>query len=249
LFIYDFRNIIDDFKILSTQYDYVILYWNKIKILFILPNSTNIYNLNNTEEFFNEHNNKVFKIYNYRIKKYKKLSKLYDILLSPSKEKDIFLIDFCLGHKKCHEIKKSNKYLLSNGIDSAVNLYAKEISNYYQIYLYSRNNITMKNDIIKTFINDKFLILSMNINHIFIFLEEIYFKYFLQDEEDIINNFHFKIKDLNIIEISYCILLNLFSFLFVYNYINKIINSIEISSKRINYAITRLKSGKSNRNY
>ena len=41
-------------------------------------------------------------------------------------------IDFCLEHIKCNDIKYSNNYLLSNGIVSAVNLYAKEISNYYR---------------------------------------------------------------------------------------------------------------------
>jgi hypothetical protein len=66
-------------------------------------------------------------------------------------------------------------------------------------------------------------------------------KYFLQDEKDIIDIFHLEVKVLNVIELCYCALLNLFSVFFVYTYINRIIASVEISSIRINESIQRIK--------
>ena len=240
LFISNFQYIINDFKTLTSQYNHIIRYWNHMKSLFILPNSTIFYEFNETEKYFFNLNNKVYNIYNTRIKRYKKISNLYDNILSSSLD-NLSNIDFCFGHKRCEKIKNSNTCLLSNGIESLVNIYSKEISNYYKIYLFSKFNITSKEDIINTYINERYKILSNNINHIFIFLELIYYNYFLVDEENIINNFDLIIKIFNIIEICYCLLLNLFSVLFVYNFIIKIINKVEIASARINRSILRMK--------
>ena len=240
-FISNFKIIVDDFKTLTSQYNNMNRYWNNIKTLFILPNTTPSYDFNNTEIFFHNLNAKIYNIYNYRIKKYKRISDLYDILLSPVLEQNLSTIEFCFQHKKCNEIKNSNKYLLSNGIESTVNLYAKEIANYYKIFLLSKNKIKTKEDIINIFINDRYKVLSSNINHIVIFLEEIFFNYFLQDEKDIVNNYYLITKILNIIEICYCLILNLFSIFFVYSFVMRIISSFEISSTRINNSILRMK--------
>ena len=241
LFISNFQKIMTDFKILTSQYNHIIRYWNSMKYLFVLPNFRLANDLEKTEEYFTELNNKVNNIYKFRIKRYKKISKLYDILLSTSNRINISSIDFCQNHKRCYDIKDSNKFLLSNGIESTVNLYAKEISNYYKDFFKLKNDIKSKNDIIKFFINDKYQVLSSNINHVVIFLEELYFSYFLEDEKDIVNDFYSKIKILNIVEVCYCAILNLFSVLFVYNYITRIISSVEVASSRINCSIKRMK--------
>ena len=104
LFISDFKIIISDFKTLTVQYNHVIRYWNQIKTLFILPNTTLYDDLNKTEEFFSDVNKKVNYVYNYRIKKYKKISYLYDYILDTSADKNISSIDFCLQHKRCIDI-------------------------------------------------------------------------------------------------------------------------------------------------
>ena len=82
--------------------------------------------------------------------------------------------------------------------------------------------------------------MSSNINHVIIYLEELYFNFFLDDEKGIVNDFYLEIKILNIIEVCYCALLNLFSIIFVYNYITRIIYSVEESSMRINNSIKRI---------
>ena len=206
-----------------------------------MPNSTIHYDLNKTEEYFLNINSKVNHIYHHRIKKYKSISYLYDYLLDSSKDKNISKINFCLEHKRCNDIKYSNKYLLYNSIESTVNLYAKEISNYYKDFNDIKNEIKTKNDIINNFIGDRYKILSSNINHVIIYLEELYFNNFLEDEKNIVNDFYLEIKILNIVEICYCALLNLFSIAFVYNYITRIIYSVEEASIRINNSIRRMK--------
>ena len=241
LFISNFKEMINDFKQLTLQYNRIILYWSKIETLFILPNSSIKYNLNETETYFYELNNKVYEIYYTRIKRYKKISALYNILLSKSSEKNLSNIDFCLGHTLCNNIKKSNQFLLSNGIESTVNMYSKEIYNYYNIYQLLKNNITELEDIQYLFSDERFKILSINLNHIFIFLEEKFFKYFLEDEKKNVDNFYLTIKVINIIEICYCLLLNLFSVLFIYPYIMKIVSSVENASSRINCSLCRMK--------
>ena len=74
-----------------------------------------------------------------------------------------------------------------------------------------------------------------------IYLEELYFNNFLEDEKNIVNEFYLVMKILNIVEICYCALLNLFSIAFVYNYITRIIYSVEEASIRINNSIRRMK--------
>ena len=242
LFIYNFHEIITDFKIITSQYNDIISYWNHMKTLFILPNTTIEENFNDIEEYFLDVNRKVNYIYKYRIKRYKRISYLYDNLLSPSLNKNISIIDFCMKHKRCNEIKNSKSYLLLNGIESTINLYAKEISNFYKDFIIIKYNIKTKGDIIKNFIDERYKVLSYNINHVIIYLEELVFRSIFQDEEDIVNNFYLKIKILNFVEIIYCALLNLFSVLFVYNFITRIISSVEFSSITINNSIRRIKT-------
>ena len=109
-----------------------------------------------------------------------------------------------------------------------------------------KNNITNKNDIINKFIDERYLALSSNINHVIIYLEEIFFIYYLEDEVDIVKNFYLKINVLNIVEVCYCALLNLFSVFFVYNYVTRIIFLVENGSTRINNSIKRIKSENNN---
>ena len=244
VFFDNFRNIINDFKVLSNQYNHVILYWKTIKTIFILPNSTIYVNLNETEEYFLNLNSKVNYVYKFRIKRYKRISELYDILLSPSLKQNLSTLDFCLDHQKCKDVKNSSNYLLVNGLESTVNLYGKEIYNFYKDFVLIKNNIKTKEDIIKNFLDESYSVLSSNINHVIIYLEQLFFGYFHKDEKDIVDDFYLKIKIINIVEICYCALLNLFSVLFVYNYITKIMYSVEVASTRINNSIIRMKNMK-----
>jgi hypothetical protein len=244
LFIDNFKNIINDFKVLITQYNHVILYWNAIKTMFILPNATIYVNLNETEEYFINLNSRVNYIYKFRIKRYKRMSELYDILLSSSLGQNQSTFDFCLDHQRCIEVKNSRNFLLANGLESTVILYGKEIYNYYKDFLLIKNNIKTKEDIIKNFLGERYSALSSNINHVIIYIEQLFFGYFLNDEKDTVNDFYLKIKIMNIVEICYCALLNLFSALFVYNYITRIVYSVEVASTRINNSIIRLKNMK-----
>ena len=246
LFIYNFPKIITDFKTLTSQYNDICRYWNHMKILFVLPNSNVYYDFNNKEEYFSELNSRVNNIYRHRIKSYIKLSNLYDIFLSSSLNQNISTIDFCIGHKRCYVLRNSTRYLLSNGIESAVNLYAKEIFNFYKDYLQLKNTIKTKDDIVKNFIGNKYKVLASNVNHVIIYLEELFFKYFLEDERNIVNNFYLKIKIMNIIEICFCGIFNLFSILFVYNFITGIMSNVEKSSFRINNSLKRMKIDISN---
>ena len=212
-----------------------------MKTLFVLPNSTLYYDFDQTEEYFTNINNKIKIIYKYRIKNYKSVSTLYDFLSKASTDKNISSIDFCSGHKRCNEIKNSNMYLLYNSIESTINIYAKEISNYYKDFKKIKNSIKNKTDIIINFIDERYTILNSNINHVIIYLEELFLSYFYNDEKEIVNDFYLRIKLLNIIEVCYCALLNLLSILFVYNFITRIIYSVEEASKRINNSIRRMK--------
>ena len=240
LFIANFDHVVKDFSSMMLQFNEVIRYWNNIKTLFILPQTNHSDNLEETENYFYQINNQVNYIRNNRIGNYKRVKNLYEILSDSSIDLESTGIDFCLGHKRCLMVFYT-KDLLSKDIESTVNLYAKEIENYYKDFYPNKNNIETKEDIIRLFINDKYELLSLNINHVFIYIEQVFLKYFMLDEKDIIDKFHLEVKVLNVIELCYCALLNLFSVFFVYTYINKIIASVEISSIRINESIQRIK--------
>ena len=240
LFISKFDNIVTDFSSMILQFNEVIRYWNNIKTLFVLPQTNHSNHLDETENYFYQINNKVNYIRNNRINNYQRVKYLYEILSDSSINLNTTGIDFCRGHKRCSLVFYRDD-LLSKDIESTVNLYAKEIENYYKDYYPNKDKITSKEYIKKLFINDKYELLSLYINHVFIYIEQIFLQYFMDDEKDIIDEFHLEIKVLNVIEICYCAVLNLLSAFFVYTYINRIISSVEISSIRINESFQRIK--------
>jgi hypothetical protein len=232
----------EDFKVLCSHYNEVIHYWNNMKTLFILPNATVNTNFNDIEKYFNRKNNDVLNLISTRISSYKRISILYYYLFNSKTPEDLLKANFCGSYNSCFTTINSTQNILLNGLNSAVSLYGKEIENFYRDYDKVKNNIKDKEDIKEFFIKDTFTILGMNINNIIIHIEEKFFSDFLEDEEEIKAGFYTEIKIFNVIALCYCIVLNLFSLLFVFNYINKIIAFVENSTMRIILAICHLKN-------
>ena len=65
----------NDFRILVSQYNEIILYWKNIKTLFILPNITT--DISNEEKKFFSINTDVLNVLSSRIANYKKIKVLY----------------------------------------------------------------------------------------------------------------------------------------------------------------------------
>ena len=234
--------LFDDFKTLCSQYNEVVHYWNGIKTLFVLPNATIYVNITNVESYFNnEKNRNVLNLLTTRISNYKRTAYLYSLVFDPEDYNQLLKADFCDNHHKCFELINSTQNILLNGLNSAISLYGKEIENYYKDYLKVKDELTTKEDIKKYFIKDTFEILGLNLNHIFSHLQEKFFKDYLKDEEDLKNQFNNEIKILNLIALAYCLLLNIFSIFYVFNYINNVNDFVEISSLRINIAMCHLK--------
>ena len=230
-----------DFKILCSHYNEIVHYWNSIKTLLILPNSTIYVNLSNVENYFNNKNKDVLNLVNTRIKSYSKIYELYNIILSPKDSNDLLKADFCDGHIKCYQLINSTQNILLNGLYSAISLFGKEIANYYKDFNKVKNELKTSADIKKYFIKDTYEILSVNLNNIISHLQEKFFKNFLFDEDNLKEFFNKEIKIFNVIALCYCLFLNIFSIFFVFNYINKINDFVETSSIRINGAICHLK--------
>ena len=231
----------DDFKVLCRFYNEVIHYWNNMKTLFILPNSEVATDLYNVEKYFSYNTAQVLNVLSTRIDSYKRISTLYNYLFNSNSTEDLIDANFCEGQQKCYDIINSSQNILLNGLSSAISIYGKEIENFYRDYLEVKDNITSKEDIKKYFMKDIFSILGMNINHIISHIEEKFFRDFLKDEEEIMKGFNSLIKVLNLIALVYCIALNMFSLLFVFNYVNKIIAFVEASTMRLVEAISHLK--------
>ena len=232
----------EDFKVLCSHYNEVIHYWNNMKTLFILPNTTLNTNFNDIEKYFNKKNNDVLNVISTRINSYKRISALYYYLFNTKSPEDLLKANFCGENKSCLDLINSTQSILINGLNSAVSIYGKEIENFYRDYIEVKDNINNKEDIKEYFIKDTFTILDLNINHIIMHIEEQFFSYFLKDEEEIKTGFYTEIKIFNFIALCYCIALNLFSLLFVFNYVNKIIAFVENSTMRIILAICHLKN-------
>ena len=231
----------EDFKVLCTFYNEVIHYWNNMKTLFIIPNSEVATDLYNVEKYFTENNDKVLNVISSRIKSYKRINILYNYLYNSNSTEDLIKANFCGGQEKCYNLINSSQNILLNGLNSAISIYGKEIENFYRDYLKVKDIISTKEDIKNYFMKDIFTILGLNINHIISNIEEKFFRDFLLDEEEIKNEFYNEIKIFNLVALFYCIALNLFSLLFVFNYVNKIIAFIEASTMRLVEAISHLK--------
>ena len=94
-------------------------------------------------------------------------------------------------------------------MNSAAALYKKEIYNYYKDYIK-----------VKYFIKHNFIIFGLNINHIIDHLQEKLFKDFLEDKNDIANNYQVEIKINSLILLFYCVILNIYSLVFIFSYWN-----------------------------
>jgi hypothetical protein len=227
------REMYDDFRILVSQYNEIIHYWNNMKTLFIIPNTTLETNMSNIENDFSSINTNVLNVLSSRIGHYKRVKILYDYLFNSNSQEDLLNADFCGNFVKCYDLINSTQNILLNGLSSAASLYEKEIYNYYKDYLNVKDSILTKEDIKTNFIKDNFIILGMNINHILSHLEEKFFQDFLQDEKDIASKYHLEIKTVSLISLLYCIILNIYSLLFIFSYINKNIEFVESSTFRI----------------
>ena len=223
----------NDFRILVSQYNEIIHYWNNMKTLFILPNTTVESDISNIEKYFSSINTDVLNILASRIDNYKRTKILYNYLFNSNNQEDLLKADFCGNFAKCFELINSTQNILLNGLNSAVALYEKEIYNYYKDYIKVKDIIKTKEDIKKHFIKDNFIILGLNINHIIGHLQEKFFKDFLEDENDIANNYHVEIKIYSLISLFYCVILNIYSLVFIFSYINKNIDFVERSTFRI----------------
>ena len=231
-----------DFKVLCSQYNEIAHYWNSIKTLIILPNITTSLDLINSEMYFNKLNNDVLNLLSTRINKYKRVKNLYSIIFETNTSDDLLEADFCKGHNKCSDLLKSPKNVLLNGLSSAVSLYGKEIETYYRDYIKVKDFIKTKEDIKKYLIKESFSKLNSNIDHIMSLIQEKFFMEFIKDENQIKREFISEIKLLNIIALCYCIILNLFTILFVFDYVNNIIVFVENSAMRIIISICHFKN-------
>ena len=73
-------------------------------------------------------------------------------------------------------------------------------------------------------------------------MQDKFFQEFIKDENEIKKKFINEIKLLNIIALCYCIALNLFTLLFVFNFVNNIIEYVESSAMRIILSIFHFKN-------
>ena len=231
-----------DFKTLCSQYNEVIHYWTSIKTLIILPNKTTSLDLINAEIHFNKLNNEVLNLLRTRVNNYKRIKSLYSIIYETKTSYDLLEADFCGTHERCYDLLNSSNNVLLNGLNSAVSLYGKEIETYYRDYIKVKDIMKNKNDIKKYLIKESFSILNSNIDHVVSLMQEKFFQEFIKDENEIKREFIKEIKLLNIIALFYCIALNLFTLLFVFSYVNNIIEYVESSAMRIILSICHFKN-------
>ena len=233
MIINEIRNMYIDFRVLVTQYNEIIHYWNNMKTLFIIPSTKTETDIYNIEKYFSSINTEVLNVLATRIGNYKRVKVLYNYLFNSHTQQELINANFCEGSYKCFELINSTQNVLLNGLNSAVALYEKAIYNYYQDFIKVKDTLTTKEAIKSNFIKDNFIILGMNINHLLSHLEEKFFRDFLEDENDIADNYHIEIKVFSLVSLFYCIILNIYSLIFIFSYVNKNIEFIESSTLRI----------------
>jgi hypothetical protein len=242
MIIREIREMYIDFRVLVSQYNEVIHYWNNMKTLFILPNTTIETDFYGIEKYFASINNGVLNVLATRIGNYKRIKILYNYLFNSHTQEELLKANFCDGSEQCFQLINSTQNILLNGLNSAVALYEKSIYNYYQDFIKVKNSIKTKEDIKQNFIKDNFIILGTNINHLLSHLEEKFFEDFLEDEKDIAHNYHTEIKIFSLLSLFYCIVLNIYSLIFIFSYINKNIEFIESSTIRIVTSFCHMKN-------
>ena len=233
------RRILTDFEDIFAQYNELLLYWGKIRMLFILPNG-NYESLSNIQIEKQIHSLNII-IENLDMSNYPETKKVYNKLKKGNTNSKILSDTFCNDNNFCIELMNSDKNILLDGLESTFNLVAQDIGNNLRDFLKLQPNIKNKTDLKNFYSSTNVENLEKVVNFLLYYIQLKIYDSFYKDEEDMDKSFNKQIIIFNAIAFCYCLLLNFYSIFYVFNYVNNVNTEIEISTARIKASILLMK--------
>ena len=238
-----------DLSVLSYRYSIIYYYYNSLRILIVLPDSSDskiryLNAMENINEIYEIENKKYIDIMSSNIEDYKEVNKLFNLYRETSEDKsDEIKQTICHKLEFCETFVESNKDLFCSGIDFAFKTIITEISNIYMDYKKIKNKENIEEIRSSLFFqeNSKFNNIGQSLNYFFGFVIENIFTHFEKDEIDLNNSYVSMMNFLNIFSIIISILIFLFIVFFIFIYISEFSESIKDATYRINCSFFYIK--------
>ena len=243
-FIDNIKNIFDDFGTVSFKYSMVYYYFNTLRVLLVIPEFTDQSIFETMTSDLIKETNAINNVLNYRMKNYASTYQLFNAFTRSQNDTSITNIQeiICEDDLKCHNVLNDKTYnMLTDGIDVAINAMVQETQNLYNDYNNTNKTDIKKEDVIKTYINNKFRQVDVNLNFVLSLVQQRIYTAFLKDSNDLTSKFQTQINIFNSCAIIYCVLLGIFVVFYVVNKIQNMTKVVEVSTMRLNKAFCFIK--------
>ena len=208
-YINDIKNIFKDFGQLTYRYTLAYYYYNSLRILLISKKNGN-------EDVFENYSlilDNIYKnnqeILNTRIKSFKETHELYSMLKIPWNNTSIRQ-KICGSNEKCLfvlETQQESK-LVTDGLLIALDAIFQKILNIFNDYLTAKNS-TNQEIIIQNVIDYEFQLMESTLSFVINIVQELVYKGFYNDENNIKKVFQSKVNLFNLVAIFYCIMVGI----------------------------------------
>jgi len=244
-----YNRFFHDLSVLSYRYSIIYYYYNTLRILIVLPDSSTskkifLNSMENINEIYEIENKKYIDIISSNIGDYKEVNKLIDLYKETSEDKfDEVKQKVCNNLEFCETFFESNKNLFCSGIDFAFKTIINEISNIYMDYKKIKNKENIEEIKSSLFFqeNSKFNNIGLSLNFFFGFVIENIFTHFEKDEVNLNNSYVSMMNFLNLFSIIMSILIFLYIVFFIFIYISNFSEPIKDSTYRINCSLFNIK--------
>ena len=234
------QTLFDDYSIVTFEYCMIMNYFNNFNLLLInQPMGRESY-MRGMQARVEGQFKKSEEVKKKSIKKYPKVSQLFDSLNNADKPEEI-RETLCGDYDVCLIVFDSEYNIVKKGVDIGIKSIAQQIYGMLDDYFVIKNQLTNTTIIKDYFITKEFLQIDMSLNFLLYMVEEKCAKVFLIEADDLIKDFKTIIISLNIFIIIFLSIISILLIFLIINRITRLLNLIEKSSLRISISINQLK--------
>ena len=234
------QTLFDDYSIVTFEYCMIMNYFNNFNLLLInQPMGRESY-MRGMQARVEGQFKKSEEVKKKSIKKYPKVSQLFDSLNNADKPEEI-RETLCGDYDVCLIVFDSEYNIVKKGVDIGIKSIAQQIYGMLDDYFVIKNQLTNTTIIKDYFITKEFLQIDMSLNFLLYMVEEKCARVFLIEADDLIKDFKTIIISLNIFIIVFLSIISILLIFLIINRITRLLNLIEKSSLRISISINQLK--------
>ena len=221
-FITELVEIFEDFGVLSYRYSSIYYYFNSLRTILVFPDFGNATIFEAMNENMADSLKKMNTILDFKLDKYPSVRDFYWIMganIEKPRPSSSYINITCFDDQICRKIINHKKYaVLSEGIKMAVAFIYQHIINIYEDYKKEKEiikEIKLSSYIKEKFINIQYEQIDINLNYVFIVIENRIYEAFISDLTSLINKNNTIIEILNICAIIYIFIVEFIVMVFI----------------------------------